>query len=346
MPAPGYRVRQDRPKKTDMTARPLDLSPAQTAEPASNPAHPPRKLAGVPLPEPIAFEAPFPNRKTIRGWLIPLGERSVARALTLFALDYAIFAAVLAGVVLAPQWWAKLGLGVLLGLVIARLFIIGHDACHQSLTDRRGLNKWLGRLTFLPSLTPYSLWEVGHNVVHHGYTNLKGFDFVWAPYSLEEFRALPRWRRVMERIYRNGFGAGLYYLIEIWWLKLFFPSKRQMATRRAIFMWDCTLVATFGAIWIGALAWLAVATDQSVLGLVGAGFVLPFLIWNLTVGFVLYVHHTHTSVAWYDTNTEPPFRYSYSMLVGKPTHDSLIEFRGDSLGPETTSDRFVVTTSG
>jgi omega-6 fatty acid desaturase (delta-12 desaturase) len=74
-----------------------------------------------------------------------------------------------------------------------------------------------------------------------------------------------------------------------------------MATRRAIFMWDCTLVATFGAIWIGALAWLAVATDQSVLGLVGAGFVLPFLIWNLTVGFVLYVHHTHTSVAWYDT---------------------------------------------
>ena len=33
------------------------------------------------------------------------------------------------------------------------------------------------------------------------------------------------------------------------------------------------------------------------------------------------------------------------MLVGKPTHDSLAANRGDSLGPETTSDRFVVTTS-
>ncbi|MGN8554850.1 UNVERIFIED_CONTAM: fatty acid desaturase, partial [Microbacterium sp. SLM126] len=204
----------------------------------------------------------------------------------------------LAGVVLLSAWWAKVGLGVLAGLIIARLFIIGHDACHQSLTDHRGLNKWLGRLTFLPSLTPYSLWEVGHNVVHHGYTNLKGFDFVWAPYSLDEFRALPRRRRVMERIYRNGFGAGLYYLIEIWWFKLFFPSKRQMATRRAIFLWDCTLVAAFGALWIGALAWLAVATGQSVLLMVGTGFVLPFLVWNTTVGFVLYVHHTHTSVAW------------------------------------------------
>ncbi|AZG15160.1 MULTISPECIES: fatty acid desaturase [Cupriavidus] len=289
-----------------MTARSQTLSPTDGGAPppaaAPSTASQRRPHAGdVPLPEPIAFEAPFPNRKTIRSWLIPLGRRSTSRALLLFAFDYALFFAVLAGVVLLSAWWAKVGLGVLAGLIIARLFIIGHDACHQSLTDHRGLNKWLGRLTFLPSLTPYSLWEVGHNVVHHGYTNLKGFDFVWAPYSLDEFRALPRRRRVMERIYRNGFGAGLYYLIEIWWFKLFFPSKRQMATRRAIFLWDCTLVAAFGALWIGALAWLAVATGQSVLLMVGTGFVLPFLVWNTTVGFVLYVHHTHTSVAWYDT---------------------------------------------
>ncbi|GAA7754894.1 MAG: fatty acid desaturase [Burkholderiaceae bacterium] len=288
-----------------MTAPSDTLSPADADAISQAPNHgtnrPKRPAKNIPLPEPIAFEAPFPNRKTIRSWLIPLGGRSTARALLLFAFDYALFAAVLAGVVLASPWWAKVGLGVLAGLIIARLFIIGHDACHQSLTDRRGLNKWLGRLTFLPSLTPYSLWEVGHNVVHHGYTNLKGFDFVWAPYSLEEFRALPRSRRILERIYRNGLGAGLYYLIEIWWFKLFFPSKRQMATRRPIFMWDCALVAAFGALWIGALVWLAVATGQSPLLLVGTGFVLPFLIWNATVGFVLYVHHTHTSVAWYDT---------------------------------------------
>jgi len=288
-----------------MTARSETLSPADAEAISQAPKHgaarPQRQAKDVPLPEPIAFEAPFPNRKTIRSWLIPLGRRSTPRALLLFGFDYAVFGALLAGVVLASSWWAKAALGILAGLMIARLFIIGHDACHQSLTDHRGLNKWLGRLTFLPSLTPYSLWEVGHNVVHHGYTNLKGFDFVWAPYSLEEYRALPRSRRIMERIYRNGLGAGLYYLIEIWWLKLFFPSKRQMATRRAIFTWDCALVAAFGALWIGAMVGLAVATGQSALLLVGTGFVVPFLVWNATVGFVLYVHHTHTSVAWYDT---------------------------------------------
>ena len=47
------------------------------------------------------------------------------------------------------------------------------------------------------------------------------------------------------------------------------------------------------------------------------------------------------SLAWYDTNTEPPFRYSYSALAGSPAHDSLVKNRGDSLGPETTSDTCV-----
>jgi omega-6 fatty acid desaturase (delta-12 desaturase) len=32
---------------------------------------------------------------------------------------------------------------------------------------------------------------------------------------------------------------------------------------------------------------------------VGVGFVLPFLVWNACVGFVLYVHHTHTEIDWY-----------------------------------------------
>lgn len=60
-----------------------------------------------------------------------------------------------------------------------RLFVLGHDACHQSLTPHRRLNRWLGHLVFMPSLTPYSLWDLSHNVVHHGYTSLKDFDFVW-----------------------------------------------------------------------------------------------------------------------------------------------------------------------
>ena len=242
----------------------------------------------------------IPHRKVIRSWLAPLSSRSTARALALVLLDVALFMAGLATTVLARNLLVQLLAGVGTGLVISRLFILGHDACHQSLTPHRGLNRWLGRIVFLPSLTPYSLWEVGHNVVHHGYTNLKDFDFVWQPRSLEEFLALPKWRRGLERVYRSGWAPWLYYLVEIWWARMFFPRRTMMPTRRAVFTWDCLLVSAFATVWIAGLAVAASLSHQSTAWLVTVGFAVPFIVWNGMIGFVVYVHHTHLGVAWYE----------------------------------------------
>jgi omega-6 fatty acid desaturase (delta-12 desaturase) len=242
----------------------------------------------------------MPHRKLIRQWLAPLAARTTGLALALLALDYALLLAALAGTALLGSVVAKLLCGVAAGFVIGRLFIIGHDACHQSLTPHRTLNKWLGRIAFLPSLTPYSLWEVGHNVVHHGYTNLKGFDFVWAPLTRAEYEALPPARQRMDRLYRSGWAPGLYYMIEIWWNRMFFPNRRHMPTRRPVFLWDNLLVCAYGLAWIGALAAAARATDQSVALVLLAGFAVPFLFWCAMIGFVVYVHHTHTAISWHE----------------------------------------------
>lgn len=251
-------------------------------------------------PDPIPPGQPLPHRKVIRGWLAPIVQRRTARAIALLVFDWGLFAAFMAGTVLWSALWAKLLCGVAAGFMIGRLFIIGHDACHQSYTPSRGLNRLLGRIAMLPSLTPYSLWEVGHNVVHHGYTNLKGVDFVWAPLTREEFAALSPTRRVLERIYRSGFGPALYYLVEMWWLRMFFPRKTYMGTQRAVFVWDGVCVVVTAALWVGALVAAAVATGQSVWLLLGVGFAVPFLFWNAMIGFVVYVHHTHTAVQWHD----------------------------------------------
>ena len=241
----------------------------------------------------------IPHRKEIRTWLAPLATPSTARALALVGVDVLLLAALMAALVMARHAALQLAAGAAAGLQIARLFILGHDACHQSLTRHRRLNRWLGRIVFLPSLSTFSLWEVGHNVVHHGYTNLKGFDFVWQPLSRAEFDALSRPRRVLERVYRSGWAPWLYYLVEIWWTRMFFPNRATMPTRRAVFVWDSVLVSLFAVAWIGALALAAVATGQSPAWLVAVGFVLPLLVWNALIGFVVYVHHTHLGVAWY-----------------------------------------------
>jgi acyl-lipid omega-6 desaturase (Delta-12 desaturase) len=252
---------------------------------------------------PIPADQPLPHRKTLREWLIPLSTRTTSWALLLLAFDYGLLLVGLAGTVLLTAWWAKLLCGLASGFVIGRLFIIGHDACHQSLTPHRGLNKWLGRIAFLPSITPYSLWDVGHNVVHHGYTNLKGVDFVWAPLTPEEFAALSPLQRLMNRLYRSGWAPGLYYMVEIWWNRMFFPNKAHMPTRRPVFLKDCLLVAAYGTAWIGLMSWAALATGQSVLLTLLMGFAVPFFFWNSMIGFVVYVHHTHTRVSWHDDKT-------------------------------------------
>jgi omega-6 fatty acid desaturase (delta-12 desaturase) len=141
---------------------------------------------------------------------------------------------------------------------------------------------------------------VGHNVVHHGYTNLKGFDFVWAPLTQAEYEALSPLERWMDRVYRSGWAPGLYYMVEIWWNRMFFPNARHMPTRRSIFLQDNLLVSAFGLVWIGVMTAAALAFDQSVLLVLLMGVLVPFLFWCAMIGFVVYVHHTHVKVSWHD----------------------------------------------
>jgi acyl-lipid omega-6 desaturase (Delta-12 desaturase) len=248
---------------------------------------------------PLTPDAPLPHRKQLRGWLQPLRRMRTAYPLLMLALDAFLFCAALAGTIFFASPWLKLACGLLEGLVISRLFILGHDACHQSLTPHRRLNRIVGRIALLPSLTPYSLWEVGHNVVHHGYTNLKGVDFVWSPCTREEYLALSAWGRLLERIYRSGWAPGLYYFVEIWWKRLFFPSARHMATRRRLFVADSLLVTAFGLAWAALLVAMAARTGQSAAWLLATGAALPLAVWFGMIGFVVYVHHTHREVAWH-----------------------------------------------
>ncbi len=255
----------------------------------------------VQWPQPLPPEAPLPHRKVIRSWLVPLVERTTAYAVLLLCLDYLLLGTALAAAVFFKPLWLKLLSGVLAGFVVGRLFIIGHDACHQSLTPHRRLNRWLGRIAFLPSLTAYSLWDMGHNTVHHGFTNLKGVDFVWAPLTQAEYQALSPRRRLLERLYRSGWCPGLYYMVEIWWNKMMFPNPATSGgTHRPVFTRDCLLVTGFAVLWLAGLVASALATGQSVWLLCTVGFVVPVLFWFTMMGFVIYGHHTHVRVQWHD----------------------------------------------
>jgi omega-6 fatty acid desaturase (delta-12 desaturase) len=246
----------------------------------------------------------LPSRREIKKTIRPFNRRlGVPEAMMKLSIDALGWFFSVALVVVGP-WWLKPFAALACAMYISRLFVLGHDACHGSLTANPKANKTLGRIAFLPSLTAYSLWEIGHNVAHHGYNNLRTHDFVWAPLDPLEYAQLNSWRRLLYKLYRSGWAPGLYYLVEIWWKKLFFPNAAHMPTRRSIFVSDNWLNAAFLAAWASSLVWAASATQQSALVLLALGLLTPFFVWGTVMGFVTYVQHTHPSVKWYADKTE------------------------------------------
>jgi omega-6 fatty acid desaturase (delta-12 desaturase) len=243
------------------------------------------------------------SRRSLISLTEPFRSKRNTDALAIFLLDILLYVA-LTGVTLTARFFGvRLAASFALGIVLARLFIIGHDCCHGAFFSSATLNRALGRVAFLPTLTPFSLWELGHNVMHHSFPNLKGRDHVWAPLTKSEYEALPSWRKALERFYRSIYGLWAYYLIELWWNKLFFPNKRHVRARRSRHLRDSWAVALYLVAMISICVWLSDGSAGGrALSLVTA-IVIPFCLWNYLMGFVIYVHHTHPAIAWYENKS-------------------------------------------
>lgn len=237
--------------------------------------------------------------------------RSTTKGVAVFLAIGVPYALAFTGLALSPWWSLRLVFAVLTAILISIFFVVGHDACHGSLTTSNLLNKLLGRLALLPALHGFSFWELGHNRIHHGWTNLKGKDHVWTPFSKEEFDRLPAYRQRLERWYRTTLGLGLYYLIEMWWKHMIVPSRddrEQLGPARFTALLDWLLVVSFAVAQCVLFAATASLVEPAAVAAgawwpaalsIAIGFVLPYAIWNFLMGFVIYQHHTHPSVAWY-----------------------------------------------
>jgi omega-6 fatty acid desaturase (delta-12 desaturase) len=225
------------------------------------------------------------------------------------------FLAALGGYVVAffataavPVWFAKI-IGVLLiFFFLWRLAQIGHDAGHGSLTANPTLNRWLGRLAFLPSLVPFTTWVASHNALHHGFTNLRGKDPIWAPLSRAEFDALSWVRKALERSYRTFLGVCLYSIVELWWKNLIFPTPciRERIQHRLAGVLDRLAVVGVFVVQVGGLmAWRQYLVQthglppEPITLLIMANVVVPLLLMNWVIGMVGFLHHTHPRIRWY-----------------------------------------------
>jgi len=226
------------------------------------------------------------------------------RRIVLPVAGFVALAAIYAGLVfltLAARTPLAFILSPLCGFLIGVLFIVGHDACHNSLTRSLWLNRIIGRIAFLPALHSFSLWDLAHNRLHHRYNNVRGLDVVWEPLSPAEYRARGKLRRWMYRFYHTPGGVPFYYMIELW--APYFCCSLPVIYRnmRAVYLADAALVLLFFAAQVSVVLSVGGMFGHAPLVSLAVGIVVPFLVWNGLISIIVFVHHTHPAVRWYPT---------------------------------------------
>jgi omega-6 fatty acid desaturase (delta-12 desaturase) len=162
-----------------------------------------------------------PQETTAREWVKILAKyrepnhgRSLFELMVTLVPFLAIWA--LAWWALSLSGWLAVALASVNAVFLVRLFAIQHDCGHSAFFRSRVAGDWLGRTLGVLTLTPYDVWRRVHSVHHSGAGNLdkRGMGDIHT-LTIDEYRALSRFDRLMYRLYRNPivlFGVGPIYL--------------------------------------------------------------------------------------------------------------------------------------
>jgi omega-6 fatty acid desaturase (delta-12 desaturase) len=241
----------------------------------------------MPVPTPIPAEPSW------RAAIAPYVKPDARRALVQLFTTGLPFVAVMAAMLIALHYGilAALLLFPIAAILLVRLFMFQHDCGHGSFFKSRLANDLLGWVLGVLTLTPYVAWRGEHATHHAGSGNLdrRGVGDI-TTLTVPEYLALPRWRRLAYRLYRNPlvmFGVG-----PVW---LFLISNRiPSGNPRKNWRGWLSVVATDAAI-AGILAALILLTGP-VTVLLGW---LPVMLLAATIGvWLFYVQHQFENMYW------------------------------------------------
>ncbi len=236
-------------------------------------------------------------------------ERPTRKGIAWLARDLLLYVAALAGLFATDSPWLLVPFWVLAGMSISALFVLGHDAAHGALFDSKRLCYVLGQIAMLPSLHLYEAWVFGHNRIHHGHTTRQGMDYVWHPLTPEGYAALSRLGKLGHRIKWSAFGAGVYYMHEIWFQKMLrFPGGEKMAP---LIRHDRLVVGTYAVV-VSLIVLIAGAihyeTMSGALWMWVKLLAVPYVVFSYFIGWAVYVHHISPEIPWYSRRAWSKFK--------------------------------------
>ena len=202
------------------------------------------------------------------------------KAIIMFGLFLAPLIVILT--VSMPQW-ALLLLTVVIGIGMAGVGMnVMHDSNHESFSNKKWVNKVMGSSMYILAGNVYN-WKVQHNVLHHTFTNIPGFDEDIDAGRIIRFNKNTKWLKIHQ--FQKYYSFFLYGLLTInWAITTDFRQMHKYLKRKL----------SYGKFPNPAAEWTTLIVTKIVYYLLWI--VLPLLVldiawWKVLIGFFV-MHYT------------------------------------------------------
>ncbi len=202
------------------------------------------------------------------------------KAIIMFGLFLAPLIVILT--VSMPQW-ALLLLTVVIGIGMAGVGMnVMHDSNHESFSNKKWVNKMMGSSMYILAGNVYN-WKVQHNVLHHTFTNIPGFDEDIDAGRIIRFNKNTKWLKIHQ--FQKYYSFLLYGLLTInWAITTDFRQMHKYLKRKL----------SYGKFPNPAAAWTTLIVTKIIYYLLWI--VLPLLVldiawWKVLIGFFV-MHYT------------------------------------------------------
>jgi len=225
--------------------------------------------------------------------------RNLRKTFLWFALDLSVFALGMVLVFSNPHVGFKILGGLISGVATAMLFVWAHDAAHGTLFESSKVSEFLGTIAMFPSLNIYRMWSYGHNRVHHGHTSFSPIDWIWRPLTPSQYQEMSSFQRLLYRVERSFFGCAFHYLRRIWWREMLSYNPGKNKEKRDYYRNGKIVVMIYGLV-------ASIVAYQFAGGPIGilTAVILPFIVFNYFIAMIVYLHHTHPEIPFFDIKKE------------------------------------------
>ncbi|WIY23590.1 fatty acid desaturase [Parasedimentitalea psychrophila] len=158
------------------------------------------------------------------------------------------------------HWYLMVPAGVVHAFAAVRLYVLQHDAGHNSLFETRRQNKIAGHLLSPFTFAPFEVMKQNHNLHHAGVGNLEQRETGEIhTLTLAEWQQAGFWQRLVYRLYRHPLllvplGAAFTYFIRYRWPKntVRFGAAGVLLHNLVIvgYLYALYLLGGFTAVWV------------------------------------------------------------------------------------------------